>query len=406
MWQRGIYSFGINIFIAVILCCALSSCITTNLDIEEDNNNYDDIYEMSNGEFIVVQDNKIYVTSSLLRKEKHEIKGIMPHVRNLNPQIIDNYIFISQDISSQTEPKTIVSKIEIDTFELVDEREFAFEFDCMTSNGKELVFAGCVSRESQEVCCLINTDLEARYIESNLQTLYFPPARVIEIDKIYHMCFSGNKGVMITSSEINNFDYCLLCTVVIEDNVLSICKNFYIGEPNSQILYTDYDKVLNFVYNSDGTDPMVLTMNAQMKYVEVNSDSLFEIKVIPQKTTNLNIEDYRFGCEKEKIIRIVGKGVGEYLYKEDGFGKFIQIDKWFYYVYIGGKTIKINKINQDNLEVKNNTRIAHFELEREIDIESIRRQIIKTEDGSIYFHLSDKEGYIVAGFIDISGIWI
>lgn len=60
MWQRGIYSFGINIFIAVILCCALSSCITTNLDIEEDNNNYDDIYEMSNGEFIVVQDNKIY----------------------------------------------------------------------------------------------------------------------------------------------------------------------------------------------------------------------------------------------------------------------------------------------------------------------------------------------------------
>lgn len=406
MQKAKVYFTAVIMLIIVIVGCCLSGCINIPAKIKADDNTYDDVYELSDGRYIVVENDAIALTSSLRTKDNQIIEGVEPLVRELNPQILGDYLYISQDISTEETTKTRVTKINKDTLELVKEKEYDFSFDCMTINGEELIYAGCVNAQNQKVCCIINTDLEERYIESNLQTLDSNDRNVIDVDKIYYMQFSGNKGVMITEKDINFYEYCLLCTVIIEDEQLKVCKSFYILEPNAQILYTDYDKVLNFVYNSDGTDPMVLMMNSQMKFVEVNSDSLFETKAIPQNTINLNIEDYRMEGEKEKIIRIRGNGVGEYRYKEDGFGKFIQTDKWFYYVYIGRETIQIEKINQDNLEVKNYTRIAHFEVEREIDIKSLKSRIIKTDDDSIYFHLSDKDGYIASGFVDIGGIWL
>lgn len=391
------------VLILIIGGISFSGCaISKSVKIEADKNKFDDIYELENGKYLVVEDNTIGILESLDIKGKETIENFVSETRPLNPHVIGEYIYISQDVSNDNEYKTKVTKIKADSLDIAEEKEFGFRFDCMTSNGESLVYLGCIDNEGKKGSYLIDSSLNDEYISGNVWT-YVKTSGLRMFDEIVYAQFSGNKGIVFAQPEEG---YGYLVTVVIEEKELRSCCSFCIVECNAQILSTDYDTKLSFLYNYYGTDPMAL-LGGAVNCIEVEQDDLFTPRDFSENTENGIYEECEIKVRKEEVASPLGYGVGEYLYKEDGYGIYVESGKWIYYFRTANTSVGVWKYKRETWNSQKQKRLATFSsvMREEIDYETTRYTVSLFGEDKLYFHISDKDGYIVSGFVDLSGSW-
>lgn len=394
------------LFIILIICfacvCSCGCTVSKSVKIDADKNKFDDIYELENGKYLVLEDNSIGILESFDVEGKETIENFVPETRPLNPHVIGEYIYISQDISTDKEYKTKVTKIKADSLHIAEEKEFGFGFDCMTSNGESLVYLGCRDNAGETGSYLIDDSLNDEYISGNVWT-YEKSSGLRRFDKIVYAQFSGNKGIVFAQPEEG---YGYLITVVIEGNELKSCCSFCIVECNAQILSTDYDTKLSFLYNYYGTDPMAL-LGGAVNCIEVEQDDLFTPRDFSENTENGIYEECEIKVKKEEVASPLGYGVGEYLYKEDGYGIYVESGKWIYYFRTANTSVGVWKYKRETWNSQKQKRLATFSsvMREEIDYETTRYTVSLFGEDKLYFHISDKDGYIASGFIDLSGSW-
>lgn len=393
------------LFIILIICfacvCSCGCTVSKSVKIDADKNKFDDIYELENGKYLVVEDNAIGILESLDVKGKETIENFVPETRPLNPHVIGEYIYISQDVSTDEEYKTKVTKIKADSLDIAEEKEFGFRFDCMTSNGKSLVYLGCIDNEGGMGNYLIDGSLNDEYISGEVWT-YVKSSGLRRFDEIVYAQFSGNKGIVFAQPEEG---YGYLVTVVIENGELKSCCSFCIVECNAQILSTDYNAKLSFIYNAQGTDPMVLTFGGGMVRIEAEQEDLFEARDFSKDAEKNTYEGSEIQVKKEEAIGLLWKGVGVYVDKEK-YGKFIDNGEGIYYFRTANEYISVSKFNQGTWKLKIQNRSAKFaDTLEDVDYETIIYNVFPFGKDRLYFHLSDKDGYIASGFFDISGKW-
>lgn len=395
------------LFIILIICfacvCSCGCTVSKSVKIEADKNKFDDIYELENGKYLVVEDNAIGILESLDVKGKETIENFVPETRPLNPHVIGDYIYISQDVSTDEEYKTKVTKIKAESLDIAEEKEFGFRFDCMTSNGKSLVYLGCIDNEGGMGNYLIDGSLNDEYISGEVWT-YVKSSGLRRFDEIVYAQFSGNKGIVFAQPEEG---YGYLVTVVIENGELKSCCSFCIVECNAQILSTDYNAKLSFIYNAQGTDPMVLTFGGAVRFVDIEQNDLFTPRDFSENTENGLYEECEIKVKKEEVASPLGYGVGEYLYKEDGYGIYVESGKWIYYFRTANTSVGVWKYKRETWNSQKQKRLATFSsvMREEIDYETTRYTVSLFGEDKLYFHISDKDGYIASGFIDLSGSW-
>lgn len=392
------------VLILIIGCISFSGCaVSKSVKIEADKNKFDDIYELENGKYLVVEDNAIGILESLDVKGKETIENFVPETRPLNPHVIGEYIYISQDVSTDEEYKTKVTKIKAESLDIAEEKEFGFRFDCMTSNGESLIYLGCIDNEGGMGNYLIDGSLNDDYISGEVWT-YVKSSGLRRFDEIVYAQFSGNKGIVFAQPEEG---YGYLVTVVIENGELKSCCSFCIVECNAQILSTDYNAKLSFIYNAQGTDPMVLTFGGAVRFVDIEQNDLFTPRDFSENTENGLYEECEIKVKKEEVASPLGYGVGEYLYKEDGYGIYVESGKWIYYFRTANTSVGVWKYKRETWNSQKQKRLATFSsvMREEIDYETTRYTVSLFGEDKVYFHISDKDGYIVSGFVDLSGSW-
>lgn len=393
------------ILILLTVCISCIGCTKeVKIELEEDVNRYDDIYELANGKYLVVDGDSAGITESYASKGFYAIDGFAPQTRPLNPYAIGDYIYISQDLSEQEEYKTKVTKINADTLGIVEEREYPFGFDCMTCDNDELIYAGCKNGEDNFVC-VINTDLDERYLASDLKVVTDDTRDIVlDVKKIFDIQFENGKGILTVEAEKNFYKYAFLCTAIIEDEELKICKGFDIVEPNAQIVSVDYDNnKLSFIYNSDGTDPMILLVNKQIEYAEAEQEDMFEPFDFSQE--DLTYEAFYLTVQSKRTIDIMGGIVGKDSYSEDRYAQFVENGKWIYYVCFSQRQVSVYRIKKDTWKKKEWGRAVSLDTDEE-EVTDLRWNAFVTGGDSLFFHMSDSDGWLASGYIDIGGIWI
>ena len=395
------------LFIILIICfacvCSCGCTVSKSVKIDADKNKFDDIYELENGKYLVLEDNSIGILESFDVEGKETIENFVPETRPLNPHVIGEYIYISQDVSTDEEYKTKVTKIKAESLDIAEEKEFGFRFDCMTSNGESLVYLGCIDNEGGMGNYLIDGSLNDDYISGEVWVFYKSENKLRILDEIVYAQFSGNKGIVFAQPEEG---YGYLVTVVIENGELKSCCSFCIVECNAQIISTDYDTRLSFLYNYYGTDPMAL-LGGAVRFVDIEQNDLFTPRDFSENTENGLYEECEIKVKKEEVASPLGYGVGEYLYKEDGYGIYVESGKWIYYFRTANTSVGVWKYKRETWNSQKQKRLATFSsvMREEIDYETTRYTVSLFGEDKVYFHISDKDGYIASGFFDISGKW-
>lgn len=404
--MKKIFIYTTMILVLLTVCISCVGCVKeVKIEIEKDVNEFDDIYELENGKYLVVEDNAIGILESLDVKGKETIENFVSETRPLNPHVIGEYIYISQDVSNDNEYKTKVTKIKADSLDIAEEREFGFRFDCMTSNGESLVYLGCRNNEGKEGSYLIDGNLYEEFVTGEIKLYQERYNDTIVFGNIAYAQFSGNKGIIFAEEQTSNNPYKYLITVVIENGELKSCCYFNIVELNAQILSTDYNAKLSFIYNAKGTDPMVLTFGGGMVRIEAEQEDLFEARDFSEDAEKNTYEESEIQVKKEEALGLLWKGVGVYIDKEK-YGKFIDNGEGIYYFRTANGYISVRKFNQGTWKLKNQNRSAKFaDTLEDVDYETIIYNVFPFGKDRLYFHLSDKDGYIASGFFDISGKW-
>ena len=126
--MKKIFIYTTMILVLLTVCISCVGCVKeVKIEIEKDVNEFDDIYELENGKYLVVEDNAIGILESLDIKGKETIENFVSETRPLNPHVIGEYIYISQDVSNDNEYKTKVTKIKADSLDIAEEKEFCMK---------------------------------------------------------------------------------------------------------------------------------------------------------------------------------------------------------------------------------------------------------------------------------------
>lgn len=403
--------------VTAILLFALCGCTVQDYQkLIEDVNRYDDIYELENGEFLFMDAGVVGSYPSLKSKEKTVIAGFTPEVVELNPHVIGEYLYISQDLSDKGEYKTKVTKIELDGMKIVEEREYEFAFDCMTSDGEKLIYMLCKDADSDNCGYSINTELKESKIKIDGRIALSAESEEekvlpFEISEIYSMQFKGNKGILTVGIERDDYMDARICTAVIEDNELILCKNFNVVEPNAQIISTDYDSKLTIGYNSMSTDTESLKFNYMLQIAQIEQDDLFTATKLSEYVGKLDYQNYLMNVVDDESIYLLSEAVGEVENAPDGYGKFIVRDGNTYFVRASlTRGATVYKKNSGTGSVKFTSRTVRYKIYG--GGEDLKTTIIDAGNDEIYFHISrctgnlQEQKYLISGFIDISGVWV
>lgn len=395
--KKRIFAVVITLLL-VLISGSCVGCVYTSAKISEDLNKYDDIYALEDGRYLFVEAGTVGISTSLKSKEKQYISDFSPEAYDLNPHVIGEYIYISQNMSPYIDKfNTKVTKINADTLEIVDEKEYAFNFNCMTSDGESLLFIMCSNKNQRGLTYKIDTNLQATPIEGEYKIAADEP---IVFTKAHKAQFSGNKGIITVSDE--DFDY--LCTAVIENNELKICKVCSIVEPNAQILSTDYDTQLTYIYNSTSTAADMFRYFSQMKKVEVNQSNLFKADAPAQS----DLENFVIDNSDNNLININIEGVGQYDYPPNGYGEFIEVNGNYYYFCVSLLRGVFLYRMKDNL--KSPRLIVKKKQFECAAYEEISTKVFCAGDDEIFFHVTRDTNtrgarkHIVSGFVSVKGI--
>ena len=142
-----------------------------------------------------------------------------------------------------------------------------------------------------------------------------------------------------------------------------------------------------------------------MVRIEAEQEDLFEARDFSKDAEKNTYEGSEIQVKKEEAIGLLWKGVGVYVDKEK-YGKFIDNGEGIYYFRTANEYISVSKFNQGTWKLKIQNRSAKFaDTLEDVDYETIIYNVFPFGKDRLYFHLSDKDGYIASGFFDISGKW-